>query len=465
MNNIYRKGRCLLTAAAATVLLAACSSDDDSFNVPGAENFSREMIVGEWFEPAGEGLFGISYYKADGSITSTYVRASKKEWMYLTWSGYWEFSDGILTSVTDVNHSGLMSYNTKGVTKTIKLTKYEFEGSSLDAELLSGGYRIVDTYQMNVGETRMAIINDSEFVPQEYTSVSYHVASVNDDGTIEARHLGTTYIMIKSSIGTAVIRVVVNDNANDFNDALQSLGLSVQSITKEYGQIYIERTQEDGSTIRHYYLPDDKVMDIRMQMDADGYVNVVEQFFSLNITSDEVRESLNRKYDFLYSEDKGDGRIDWYTTSWQCRKVAIGYLENSHQTLMYFLDSENNLKQYDNFFSEIMNRKAPLWMVAYIFDYSLTPEDNANKSFITSAPYPFKYVMVYADDQGNVNRARLYFDDNITFQDVEYYIKRYYLPTSYPDLYVNSIYTYFLGYLEDEDGYLKYLQYDKMTTE
>ena len=466
MNSIYKKGVCLLMAGLAFILLTACSSDDESYHVPGAENFTRDMFVGEWFEPAGEGNYGIGHYHADGSLTTTSIHATKSEWDYSVSEGYWEFSDGILTVVSNVKHEGILNTTTKGVYQIQKLPKYELWGSSLDMDLTTGGYRIVDTYQMNVGEKRQVIINDSEFRPQEYSSVNHHVASVDDEGTIEARHLGTTFILIKSSIGTAVIRVVVNDSANDFNDALQSLGMPIQTITKEYGQIYLEKTQENGNIIRHYYLPDDKVMNIRFQTDADGYVNIIQQYFSNFITPDEVRASLSRKYDFQRSAvDEEEGPYSVYTTTWQCRKVNILYFENPHQILIAFQNGDDNLAKYDDFFNQVMNMNASLGLVAYSLGYTLTGQDYLNKSFTTSAPYPFKQVEVVADENWYVNCARLYFDDNITFQDVEYYIKRYYLPTSYPDLFLNSLYTYFLGYVEDENGYLQFLQYDKRTTE
>ena len=464
MNNIFKRGSSLLAAGLAFMLLAACSSDDDNYYVPGSENFTRDMIVGEWFEPAGEGAYGIGHYKEDGTLTSTMIRATKQEWMYSAQDGYWEYSDGILSVVTTIGHEGLLNTTTKGVYRTLKLTKYEIQESSLDMDLVSGGYRIVDTYQMNVGESRQAIISDGQFVPQEYSSVSYHVASIDDDGNIEARHLGTTYILIKSSIGTAVIRVVVNDSSNVFNDALQSMGLPVQAITKEYGKIYAELVQDDGKTTRQYHLADENVMGIKMRMDADGYVEYVEQSFSNSITPDAVRASLNSKYDFQYTDEGADGRIDWYIASWQCRKVAVGYLEKEHQVFMYFLDKDNNLEIYDNFFSQVMNTNASLWLVAYSMNYTLTSEDYADGSFFTTAPYPFKYVEVKADEQGYVNSATLYLDNNITLLDVENYIQRFYLPSTYSDVYFSPDYTYFLAYLVGDDGYLKFLQYDKRKT-
>ena len=466
MNKISRKGIYLLTTGLVLVLLTACSSDDDSYYVPGSENFTRDMFVGEWFEPAGEGTYNVGFYQEDGSLPFTTISATKSNWEYSNSDGYWDFSDGKLTVITDHSNAGLLNTNTKAVYRAIKLTKYEIQVSSLDLDNIAGDYRIVDTYQMNVGESRQAIINDNEFVPQEYSSMSYHIASVDNNGKIEARHLGTTYILIKSSIGTAVIRVVVNDSENVFNDALQSMGMPVQTITKEYGQTYAEAEDEDDNrkTIRRYFLPDEKVRYIKMRLDTDGYVEYIEQYFSNNITSDEVRESLNRKYDFQYSEDDGNGRIDWYIASWQCRKVAVGYSEIDHNLFMYFLSSGNDLEKYDRFFYEVMNTNASLWLVAYYMGYTLTYEDYVNNSFIISEYYPFKFVEVVADEQGYVNRANLYFADGITFQDVEYYVKRYYLPTMSAHIYISPEATYHLGYSEDNDGYLQFFQYDKRKT-
>lgn len=461
MNSIYRKGKCL-TAVLALFLLAACSSDDDSYYVPGSENFTRDMIVGEWFEPAGEGAYGIGHYKEDGSLTSTMIRATKNDWMNTVDEGYWDYSDGLLTVVTNLQHKGILNTNTKGVYRMIKVTKYEIQASSLDMDFISGGYRIVDTYQMNVGESRQAIINDREFVPQDYSSLSYHVASIDENGNIEARHLGTTYILIKSSIGTAVIRVVVSDSANVFNDALQVLGLPVQTITKEYGQIYLEKAQDDGTTVRLYRLAESNVMAIKMRMDTDGSVQYIEQFFTNQITPDAVREALNRKYEFQYTVTEGDERFDWYLASWQCRWVEVVYLEKEHQIVMFFMDDINNLKEYDDFFNQVMNMDASLLLVAYSMGYTLTGNDYLNKSFTTSAPYPFTSVEVSTDEQGYVNRATLYFDDNITFQDIEYHIKRNYLPTNNPNTYTNSYNTYFLSFEIGEDGYMKYLHYEKI---
>lgn len=461
MNSIFRKGMCLLTAGMTLVLLAACSSDNDSYDVPSVGNITRNMIIGEWYQPNGEGSYGVGEYKADGTLTSTTINATKDKWSYSNNNGYWEFSDGVLTVVSNGNNSGLLNTNTKGVSRIIKLTKYEIQDSYIDMDLISGGYRIVDTYQMNVGESRQAIINDGDFVPQEYSTVNYHVASVDNEGNIEARHLGTTYILITSSIGTAVIRVVVNDSANDFDDTLQILGLPLKSVTKEYGQIYIERTQDDGITVRRYNLADEKVMQMKVITDTAGYVDRIEQFLSNYITPDEVRASFNRKYKYHSTSDG----IDWYTTRWQFRMVAVGYEEEGHKTILYFMDGKNDLEAYDDFFNQVMNMNATIGLVADSMGYTLTTQDYYFRAFETDANYPFTKVVVWASDQGYVDKVRLYFDDNITFQDIEFYLKRFYMPTSSPYLYFNSLYTYFLGYIEGEDGYLQYLQYDKVKTE
>lgn len=466
MNTIYRKGICLLTAGIASFLLTACSSDDDRFHVPGAENFTRDMIVGEWFEPAGDGAYGVGEYRADGTLTSTLVHATGLDWMHSTDEGYWEYSDGLLTVVTNISHAGVLSTNTKAVYQVVKLTKYDIEDSGLDMDLISGGHRIVDTYRMNVGETRQAIVNDSEFKPQEYSSVSYHVAGVDDEGTIEARHLGTTYILIKSSIGTAVIRVVVSDSDNDFNDALPSLGVPVQTISKEYGQLYVELDREDGTKVRRYYLADEKVTNIRMILDSDGYVKEVYQYFSNYITPDEVRASLNRKYDFQYSDVDSNGeRVDWYIANWQCRMVAVGYFEKSHEMKLYFLSNDDNLQLYDNFFSRVMINNITLWEVAYNMDYYLTDDDYARGSFLAPIyDYPFRMVEASTDEQGYVNKVYLYFEDKISVENVEYYLKRYYLPTNVPYIYFSTDYSYYIAYSADEDGYLNFLQYSKRNT-
>lgn len=461
MNSIFTKGMCLLAAGLAFILLIACSSDDETDTIPGSENFTRDMIVGEWFQPAGDGAYTIGCYNEDGSLNSCMIYATNKEWVYTKNKGNWDFSDGLLTVVSTISHSGILNTTAKAVYRPIKLTKYELQESSLDVDLVSESYRIVDTYQMNVGETRKVIIDDNDFVPQEYSTVSYHVASVESDGIVEARHLGTTYILIKSSIGTAVIRIVVNDSANDFNDALQSMGLPIQAITKEYGQKYTEITLEDGKNARLYHLADEKVMELVMYMDTDGYVESVEQRFSNSITPNEVRASLNRKYDFLYSKVDGDRRVDWYETTWQCRKVTVSYSEKMHQINMFFLETDNNLQIYDSFFSEVMNMNASLWVVAYVMEYTLTYQDYLYNSFVMSAPYPFKFVEVAADENGYVNRVNLYFDNNITFKDVKNYITHFYLPTTEPDVFFSPNYAYYLAYSENEDGYLEFFQYDK----
>ncbi len=461
MNSIFRKGMGLLTAGMAFVLLAACSSDNDSYGVPGIGNITRDMIVGEWYEPNGEGSYGVGEYKSDGTMISTTIYATKDQWLYTNNNGYWEFSDGLLTVVTNGDNSGLLNTNIKGVTRIIKLTKYEIEDSSIDMDYIEGAYRIVDTYRMNVGESRQVIVNDGDFVPQEYSTVNFHVASVDNEGNIEARHLGTTYILISSSIGTAVIRVVVNDSTNDFDDVLQIVGVPLQAVTKEYGQIYIERTYDNDTTVRIYNLADDKVMKIKVTTDTARFVDQVKQYISNNVMPDAVRASLNRKYKYYKTIDG----VDMYTTLWQLRTVAIEYHEEEHAILMYFIDGKSDLEMYDNRFRDVMNTNASLELVADSMGYTLTTQDYYFRAFETDASYPFTKVVVWADEQGYVDKVRLYFDDYITFQDVEYFLKRFYLPTSYTNLYLNSEYTYFLGYEEGEDGYLKYFQYDKIKTE
>ena len=112
------------------------------------------------------------------------------------------------------------------------------------------------------------------------------------------------------------------------------------------------------------------------------------------------------------------------------------------------MDGKNDLEAYDDFFNQVMNMNATIGLVAYSLGYTMTSQDEENKWFVTDANYPFTKVVVWASDQGYVDKVRLYFDDNITFQDIEFYLKRFYMPTSSPYLYFNSLYTYFLGYIE-----------------
>jgi len=461
MNSIYKKGTRLLTAVMTFVLLTACSSDSDRYEVPGAENFSRDMIVGEWYEPAGEGAHIIVNYNADGSLNATHVIANKLNWNRSPINGYWEYSDGLWTVVTQYENPGLLNNNNKAVNRVIKLTKYEIQISSLDMDLIAGDYRIVDTYQMNVGESRQAIVNDNDFKPQEYSTVNYHVASVDDDGKIEARHLGTTYILVKSSIGTAVIRVVVNDSANDFDDAMPIMGTPLLTVTKEYGNIYNEKDQGQGIITRQYNLDDENVMSMVIQTDNDGYVLRIDQKFSNNITPDEVRASLNRKYDFY---DTRNG-TDIYLTQWQFRMVAIEYEEESHLMTIYFMENKNSLEWWDGLASEVMNENISILALANYLGYQMTYQDYYNRAFIMEfEDYPFVGIGVRADEQGYVNRIQLYFYDYITFQDLEFFFNRYYLPTSAEHSYVSPEYTYYLGYQEADNGYLWYMQYSKRKT-
>lgn len=461
MNTIYSKGICLLTAVMAFVLLTACSSDDDSYHVPGTENFSRDMIVGEWYEPLGEGSYTIVNYNADGSLNATEIRADKQDWKHSPNNGYWEYSDGRFTVVTTGSSSGLLNGNNKAVYQMKNLTKYEIQLSSLDLDLISGDYRIVDTYQMNVGQSRQAIVNDGDFVPQEYSTVNYHVASVDNAGKIEARHLGTTYILIKSSIGTAVIRVVVNDSENDFDDVLQIMGSPLLTVTKEYGKMYTYSETEDGIIILQYNLDDENVMTMLVQTDTDGYVNRIDMYLSNNITPGEVRASLNRKY-HLY---KTSNSTNLYITQWQFRTVGIQYSEEDHGLVFYFMEAKNSLEWWDSIFNEVMNNNISIFDLADFLGYEMTMQDYYSGAFIMRGlDYPFTAVGVRADEKWYVDKAQLYFDDYITFQDIEYFFNRYYLPTSGAHTYVSPEYTYFIGYQEGDDGYLQYLQYSKRKT-
>jgi len=132
---------------------------------------------------------------------------------------------------------------------------------------------------------------------------------------------------------------------------------------------------------------------------------------------------------------------------------------------LYFLSNDDNLQLYDDFFSRVMINNITLWVVAYYMDYTLTDDDYARGSFLAPIyDYPFRMVEASTDEQGYVNKVYLYFEDKISVENVEYYLKRYYLPTNVPYIYISTDYSYYIAYSVDEDGYLNFLQYSKRNT-
>lgn len=118
--------------------------------------------------------------------------------------------------------------------------------------------RVIGMVQLRVGETDTISSNIQQAIAA-YTShpmgpISYEmsdeaVASIDETGILTAKLIGVTYLKVKTSIGTAVLKISVSDDTNLWNDFSKVLGKNFDEVRHLLGKHYAF----SGDSIRYFY--------------------------------------------------------------------------------------------------------------------------------------------------------------------------------------------------------------------
>lgn len=186
----------MLTAIA----IASCNDDCDHGFIDGQIN--SDILVGSWYEEA----------------TNEEDIYSPSSHFYGKYCNQFQQGEGQGTYILDPERNRMKwSYQINGMHRTTDwklrdVTKYQFIQYS-DIGICTYG-KIVETYEMNGGETQKIAFNELDV--QGYESINENIATVSSDGIITATgEKGTAYIKIKTAEANVYAKVIVGANVPD----------------------------------------------------------------------------------------------------------------------------------------------------------------------------------------------------------------------------------------------------------
>lgn len=279
-------------------LMLSCSDDSKEQPViPDNESGIYGSVIGEWLsDNVGDGLimYQTSKYLGDGSVHYWAGIAMKGESLYSEYEGVYTYKTGLIAE----------SYTSPitGGDVTDKYTVKYLDNYSLSVEdnngVIGNLCRIVDTYNLNVGEEMKFETPDEGFMALSYESYDSSIAEVdNSNGQIKAKRRGMTFIKGKSVQGNAAIRVVVTDPENYIDDFVEWIGRPLKDADKVFGTVSIDLPSSPLSQ-RSYYVIDPLIVNVNMSY-AMQKIQAVDITLRDNGTVDDVVEWMDSKYVLL----------------------------------------------------------------------------------------------------------------------------------------------------------------------
>lgn len=459
MKNIY-SFLCKSFVLTAIVLLASCSKGDDDNTggsgggetpQPGTPDYAS-LIVGEWFVNQDTGssfTSGFTLFNSDGTFSSSMIQASLDASDYSSWSGTYNVTGNIFTQEYI---SAIDGRYVSGTYEIKRITKYDMELYYTALGMYEQSHKIVDTYQMKVGETKDVKINDPDFTPITYSSYDKKVATVSTSGTITAVKRGVSYIQVSSSLGIAVVRVVVTDPDNFLDDMVPYLGEDIAVASAIYGTAYVEQDQGDGRIMRHYFLVDELMRQVGFYYDTSSkLVSSIIVAFRNSVEISKIKASFDKKYEFLGNADDGD---EVYTTT---KNDVIVYIRINHDlgTVMYWLDEYNPYQDMDEALKNISTYLAT--DVARIWGYTITEKDFGRGYYFLDFGNSIydNIAIMFNKETYVIEYIWAFAKAGVTRSDVEKWYQQNYIKTS-SDYYpyydsVNNIYIH----IDESDGYVE----------
>lgn len=270
------------------ICLTGCQEEDNSEY--------RDSIVGEWFYDISDNnqtVLGTEEFTSDGKF---------KEWSTIIGPAYYvnQTVEGRYTCDENIKIVYSTKYEPTQFVDIIRINSidhYNFNVYIETASAYRSFHRIIDTYSMNVGESRACNINDAAFNATGYISCDEKIASVDNSGNIRALKRGTTFIRMISSIGEAVIRVTVTDPDNVIDDYLKYINSPIDQVIKDFGNNYTEYNEKDGTTQLMYNTLDDITRRLFFSYILKDKVCMIEQKIKDDADMSAIIESFDKKYE------------------------------------------------------------------------------------------------------------------------------------------------------------------------
>ena len=366
----------LLLILQAMFCMNSCNNDDEELFKP---NIGTGDIIGSWYadKTDKESVYRKEYsFNEDG--TYSFMAINMPSIMDVSQTqesgtGIYNISGNILRRGQD--HKGgqgwldPVEYKVEGNTLTT-LNPYDY---SIDTY-----YRIVDTYEMEVGETREFKYNGESGKPT-FESSSHIIASINSysnsedvnsilkPGIITARKFGEAYITARYPSGnTVVIKVIVKDGDSETTDFFDELMTSKDHIFGLFGNKYFAGETFNLENQYFYVVGDKQIKFVDFQFDKEDRVWAVGANYWTSCDMQKIKESLDKR--FTYEGTRDDGRLVYllkrdgtnmtceldtlqHTASWSIQRIGFYacydyiYFDNVDEMLNFHC---NNWILYEN---------------------------------------------------------------------------------------------------------------------
>ena len=398
--------------------LASC---DDSVDVVRNHSEYGESEIGEWymyqgtngdlqrrvfFEFERDGSFSICQADVsfDGSVDygyGKYTLNGKK--LKLSYTMY-------ETSITD-------EYEIRSVGK---YDMHLFYPSIQQEEI---DYRIIETKYMRVGETASALISDINFIPDSYESDDNRVVKVDQTGIFHALRQGTAYVLIHSSIGTAVVRVVVNADTY-VEDFVKYIGENVRMAADAYGpNTYKEGSFKNGLNQRWYFLIDDIISELVFLYNQDDIVEHI--MLQLRYPSDVELAKKAFYHHYQYEEERED--VCYFRSEKSAREIRISINEKDGIVQFYFVTGDDPIAEVDSIVKElaVMN-------VTEVFSKYDIPETDRKEGLVVISVENevFTYIYIYFDpNKEKIKMISIETKEGVSLDDLDSWYRQHYIFT------------------------------------
>lgn len=393
--------------------ISSCSEDNDGY----APRISSNSILGSWLcsNSKGNKVAWKEYtFNQDGSYSfetvsvpgfaSYYDLKRKGNGIYQFEGDYLNRGDSVSTGIDWSGQEAIdFSTNSFMLMHRSKNTTEKFN-------------RIVDTYTMRKGETRL--LGQGMVSALSYSSSADFIASVDNKGLISANRYGTTYVTAHYPNEDVVVKVMVEDGDNTFPDFIDFLRVSRDSVISYFGNQYFDLQKAIETDPDTYAGMDPKTL---LYLAGTNQIKRIEFDFNhieftrkINLelwSSDnakDVLETIKKHYTYRKTVDgfdyywKNIGEYEYY--------CAIDTTLNivSYENLLNSFEYLDGLAYYDNL-EEVLNDLKE----SILFDYMITSNDETlyYKAKIKNSPY-FDCIKIQGEKnkKGEIVVKQIYLD-------------------------------------------------------
>lgn len=266
----------------------SCEDDNDG---------PQYSITGEWFLDESDGnqtKRTIKEFTSDGQYHgSQYIVGAE--------TNIREIADGIYTYKNNtINAVFSTPYDARHYSESYKVISADKYSLSIRVENTGNSgvmHRVVDTYDIKLGEKRNCIVNDPAFNAVAYMSYDENIAFVDADGVVCGMKRGITYVKIVSSEGEAIIRIKVSDADNLMEDYVKYIYAPIDQVYKDFGNNYLQYQLNSGLTVVQYNLMDDAVKEVTFNYLIEEHVYNVQGAFRHSVDLNAIIASFDQKYE------------------------------------------------------------------------------------------------------------------------------------------------------------------------